>query len=64
MTEQQASALVAGQKIQYWDARIATVTITAQEPDVGEVAIVFDADPDPKPVCHIKVYDFLRAEPL
>jgi hypothetical protein len=65
MTAAQAEALVAGQKIQYSDGRVATVTISASEPDVGEVTIVFDADTqNPKSVCHIKVYDFVRAELL
>jgi hypothetical protein len=64
MTVTQAEALVAGQKIVYWDGRIATVTSPASAPTVGEVYIVFDAEPDPKPVCQIQTNDFMRAEPL
>jgi hypothetical protein len=64
MTKAAAEALIAGQKIQYWDGRIATVTSPASESTVGEIFIVFDAEPDPKPVYHIKSEDFTRAEPI
>ena len=75
MTQAQAEALIAGQKIQYADGRIATVIQAATIPPpmpppmtdvfpsgVANVSISFDADPEPKPVCQIKVHDFLRAE--
>ena len=66
MTQEQAEALVTGQKIKYWDGRIAEITSTAAEPTAGEVYIVFDADVNlnPKPVYQIKSNDFMRAEPL
>jgi hypothetical protein len=78
MTREQAEALIPGQKIRYWDDRIATVTQAATAPvpppapfaglypsDVPFVTIVFDADTiDPKPIYQIKVHDFMRAEPL
>lgn len=75
-----AESLIAGQKIQYWDGRIATVTIPYTPPVVvvaastlppgpveetgGNIGIVFDATPDPKPVAYVKSYDFRLAEPM
>ena len=89
MTQAEAEALVAGQKIQYWDGRIATVTIAATEvspppppPEgtvlmgtyahrdakVGEtgkkLTIIFDAEPEPRPIYRIWSYDFIRAAPV
>jgi hypothetical protein len=65
MTQQEAEALQVGQKIQYWDGRIATVTQAADvptgTPPVSKVHIVFDAEPDPKPTYRIKSFDFIRA---
>jgi hypothetical protein len=61
MNAETARTLVTGQKIKYWDDRIATVTVAW---DGTGVTIVFDADPDPKPTCYIKDVDFMRAEPL
>jgi hypothetical protein len=77
MTQADAEALTPGQKIQYLDGRIATVTVGAVTPPpvpppltdvfpsgVPYVSIVFDADPEPKPVCQIKVHDFVKAEAI
>lgn len=68
MTQAEAEALVGGAKMQYWDGRVATVTVPATDytdPITQEVckriSIVFDAEADPKPVYRIKSYDFIRA---
>ena len=68
MTQEEAETLVAGDKIQYWDGRIATVVEGAGEvidnppaPPHRKVKIVFDAEPDPKPFYRIKTADFIRA---
>lgn len=68
MTQEEAEALVAGQKIQYWDGRVATVTQAAGEiidsppdPPARKIHIIFDAEPDPRPTYRIKSFDFLRA---
>jgi hypothetical protein len=69
MTQEEAEALTAGQQIQYWDGRIATVAVAASDPVVSppdldpvrKVTIQFDADPDPKPQYRIKSFDFIRA---
>lgn len=61
MSAEVARGLIAGQKIKYWDDRIATVTIPW---DGSGVTISFDTDADPKPTCYIKDIDFMRAEPL
>ena len=71
MTQEEAEALVAGQKIQYWDGRIATVVEPAGEvidrpPDLPcrKIKILFDEEPDPKPFYRIKSFDFIRAAPM
>lgn len=71
MTDEQAEALIAGQKIKYWDGRIATVVTPATETTippstdpVDVITIVFDADADPKPQFFIQCTDFIRAEAL
>jgi hypothetical protein len=74
MTQITAMALMEGQKISYWDGRVATVIKAATVPPVlpppsfpdpmHEVDIIFDADEEPQPVYTIKVNDFMRAEPI
>lgn len=64
-----ARTLIAGQKIKYWDDRIATITIPYIPPvppvQRGEIALVFDADTqEPKSVHFIWDNDFRLAEPL
>lgn len=72
MTKEIAETLIAGQKIKYWDDRIATVIQAAAAPvpmppplvsdPTPVITISFDAEPDPKPTCVIKSNDFMRAE--
>jgi hypothetical protein len=63
MNAQTARSLIAGQKIKYWDDRIATVTIPWTDPP-GEVCVTFDDDErNPKSVIGLKDVDFMRAEP-
>ena len=70
MTQEEAEALTGGEKIQYWDGRVATVTAPAADytdPITQEackrLSVIFDAEPDPRPVYRIKSYDFIRATP-
>lgn len=64
MDSTQAASLVGGQKIRYWDGRIATVVV-AYDSTTEEIVIEFDADAQiPKARNFIKSFDFLRAEPL
>ena len=59
-----AQSLIAGQKIKYWDERIATVVVAYNAPS-AEVVIEFDGDTqDPKSKHFIKDYDFRLADPL
>lgn len=58
MTAAEAQALIAGDKIQYTDNRIATVG--GNNNTAEEVEITFDADADPKPIAYIKYWDFIR----
>jgi hypothetical protein len=76
-----AKTLIVGQKIKYWDERIATVTVAYTPPVAvmaaeegtetfavkgteGEIGIVFDEMPDPKPVHYVLDRDLRMAEPL
>ena len=65
MNSDVARTLTGGQKIKYWDDRIATVSIPYSGPPDDVVAIVFDQDTQtPKAVHYIKDFDFRLAEPL
>jgi hypothetical protein len=74
MNQAAAEALTAGQKILYWDGRVATITQAATVPvalppplmsdGIPEISLNFDQDPDPKSVYVVKSNDFMRAEPM
>ena len=64
MNSDVARTLAGGQKIRYWDERIATV-VAPWDSESREVVIEFDAETaSPKPRHYLKDFDFRLAEPV